>query len=178
MKFRSLLASCMALALLGMAKAPPPCSIRFYTTANPRDTSSFAATVQFGNPPRSICINKIPAISDSDVVSVFPFEAADATYGCALRLDSRGRLRLETVSTEDRGKPLICVVNGRVITAMLIDRPVSDGVLYISSGLTREEIAALTKRFMVMGQRKDAKGRKSPPPAPPVVPGGKYSRGD
>ena len=185
MNFRPLLAPLLALALLGMAKAPT-CSIRFFITANPRDTNTFAATVQVGNPPRTIYINRIPAITELDVAAAYPFQAADGTLGCALKLNFRGTLRLDTLSLEDRGKPLVCVVNGRVITAMLIDRRISDGIIFVSSGLTPAEVGIIRKQFPIMGEKKGAGKRsaseqpldKLPRQEAPGVDSSKFSRGD
>ena len=156
MNFRSLLPALLALLFLGSA-AKPPCTIRFYSAGNERDGSPFTASVVVGNPPRKVFVSKIPVIAEPDILSVYPFPAADGTYGCALKLDRSGTIRLNTVSVEQRGTPLVCVVNGRVVTAILIDRPISDGILFITSGLSVQEIAVFTKRFRVMGSSKSPK---------------------
>jgi hypothetical protein len=163
-----LLLACLTRDSLGFG-GKPFCSIRFYVVGNQQDGPSFVTPMSVGNPPRTIFVNKVAAVSESDVASVYPFAAADGTYGCGLRLDFRGTIRLDTVSAENRGTPLVCMVNGRLITAMLIDKQIKDGVLFIPSGLTAEEVKLITRRFPVMGQGKAA---KSALPAP------RDSRGD
>ena len=159
MNFRSLLIPLATLMFLGMAHKPS-CNIRFYTVANKRDGATFIRAVQIGDPPRTIFVSKMPVITEGDIVSVYPFPAADGTFGCGLKLDFRGGLRLATTSLENKGQPIICVVNGRLVTAMVIDREIKDGILFISSGLKPEDITVIRNRFDVMGEKK---GKRSKP---------------
>jgi hypothetical protein len=45
-------------------------------------------------------------------------------------------------------------MNGRQVVDMQIDRRVSDGVITIQRGLTQEDIAALQKKFRIVGEAK------------------------
>lgn len=155
MQFRHLLVL-FALLFLGAAKKPQV-TVRFHTLANPRDGASFAMPVTLSNPPRTVYIKKVPELSERDVAAIYPFPAPDGTMGCAFKLDSHGAIGLDTLSIESRGSVLVCVVSHRVVTAMLIDRRVSDGIISIPSGLAKEEIALLQKQFRTLGAPKTAK---------------------
>ncbi len=157
MKFRILL-PILALFLVGFAKKDPKATVRFHTEANQQDTEQFAATVALQNPPRQIFIQKVPFISENDVKAVFPFPATDGTMGCAFQLNAHGTLELDTQSIMRRGTVILAYINGRLITDMLMDKRVSDGVLMIPSGLTALEIASLQKRFRTLG---DPKSKRS-----------------
>ena len=160
MKFRSLLLLLIALMFLGMAKKPD-CNIRFYTVANKKDGAPFIRAVQIGDPPRTIYVSKIPAIHEGDIASVYPFPAADGTWGCGLKIRGDSMMRLATVTVENRGQPMICVVNGRLVTAMMIDKEIKDGILFISAGLTADDIYVIKKRYPVMGSKKKKKNKES-----------------
>ena len=151
MKMRSFLP---LLALIFMAAAgKPPLSIRFHTTADAREGEPFVMSIKVPNAPGEVTIHKVPEISEQDVTAVYPFGAPDGTLGCAFKLDTHGSIGLDTMSVEKRGSVVLAMINGRVVTAMKIDRRVSDGIITISSGLTEQEVAMLQSRFRTMGQK-------------------------
>jgi hypothetical protein len=49
---------------------------------------------------------------------------------------------------------LFVLINGRPITELQIDRRVSDGRIYIASGLTKADIDLMKKDWRLIGQRK------------------------
>jgi len=49
---------------------------------------------------------------------------------------------------------LFTLINGRSITELQIDRRVSDGRIYIASGLTKADIELMKKNWRLIGQRK------------------------
>ena len=182
MTFRPLFLPLRALIFLGMAHKPP-CSIRFYSVANPKDGPPFIRTIQVGDPPRTVYVSKMPAITEGDIASVFPFQSKDGTFGCGLKLNYDGTLRLDTMSAENKGQPLICIVNGRVVTVLMIDRQIKDGILFIGSGLTPVDVEVIRKRFPVMGEGKGHKkhhedARPEELPAATDAELSRYSRGD
>jgi hypothetical protein len=57
------------------------------------------------------------------------------------------------LSVERRGEFLFVFVNGRAITELQIDKRVSDGQLYIPSGLTSADIALMKRDWKLIGKR-------------------------
>ncbi len=142
------------LALLFMASSgKPPLSVRFHSTANPVEGEPFVMKIMVPNPPREVTIHKVPEISEQDIIAIYPFSAPDGTMGCSFKLDAHGGIGLGTLSVDRRGSILVALVNGRVVTAMMIDRPVTDGIITISSGLTAQEIVMLQQKFRTLGQK-------------------------
>jgi hypothetical protein len=86
--------------------------------------------------------------------SIFFLSAANGTYGALFQLDEHGRVVLDTLSVERRGSLLFVFINGRPITELEIDKRVSDGKIYIPSGLTSEDIEVMKKDWHMIGQRK------------------------
>jgi hypothetical protein len=153
MHFRQLFIPLLALVFLGAARAPS-LSIRFHAAATKEDGPAFATLVEYGNPPRQAYIKKVPEISERDIVAIWPVPAADGSMGCLLKLNEDGRIRLLSLSSTIKGKVLVCLVNKRLVTALLVDKQVDDGQIFISSGLTPAEIEAFRKVFPVLGETK------------------------
>jgi hypothetical protein len=152
----------LALVFLGMAQKPPGISVRFYAEANKQDSETFASPVSLKNPVRDAYIEKIPTVTEREFRAIFPFRAPDGTWGCAFKLDSKGRLDLEMLSSSRRGSALVPIVATKTgnhqIAELLIDRPVRDGIISIPAGLTDLEMAELTKTYPVIGEKgKNAK---------------------
>jgi len=153
----------LAVLFLGAAKKPP-LSIRFHLQAQKQEGESFVMKLPLERHglPATIYVKKIPEVTENEVREIYPFQAADGTMGCALKLDEHGRIDLDTCSVENRGKVLVCLVNLRVVTAMIVDRRVPDGIITIPSGLTDKEIAMMKKRFPILGAKKKAPKPENP----------------
>ena len=130
------------------------CTLRVHAQANENDGSVFASPITTPITGKSIFIEKIPAISEHDVAAFRACPAADGSFGVLLQLNDHGRLALETLSIEHRGSTLLVLVNGRAVTEMLVDRRVSDGQIYLASGLSSSDIAAMEKDWPPIGGKK------------------------
>jgi hypothetical protein len=136
----------------GMAKQRH-CMLRVHAQANGRDTSVFATAVPAQVSGKDVAIEKIPRISEHDVIGFYPYPAANGTYGALFQLDEHGRIALDTLSIERRGSLLFVFINGRLISPLEIDKRVSDGKIYIPSGLSNADIELMKKDWRLLGQR-------------------------
>ncbi|HSI12747.1 MAG TPA: hypothetical protein VK961_11925 [Chthoniobacter sp.] len=154
----SLLCALLAIFCLGMGDKPKV-TIRFHVQANAQDTERFSSPLHLDNPSRDIFIEKIPSINERMFKAIYPFQAANGTWGCSFKLDEGGRLSLGVMSTEKRGQTVVAILgtkaHSRLVIAMLIDKPINDGVITIPYGLTELEIAVLSKEYPVLGQEKN-----------------------
>jgi hypothetical protein len=147
-----------AVAALTVLLALPVCEAKQRSTFRVHAEASASNGPVFSTQMRSrlsgkvVTIEKIPLISERDVAGLQIYRASDGTYGALFELDAHGRLALDSLSIERRGTFLFVFINGRPITELQIDRRVSDGKIYIASGLTSNEIELLKK--------------DRPPPAP------------
>lgn len=154
MKILGVIVLCLFLApVAGFAKQRH-CTFRVHAQANPRDTEAFAASGRTQGSGKEVAIEKIPWISEQDVNAFSPYPARDGTYGALIRLDEHARVVLDTLSIERRGRLLFVFVNGRFITELQIDKRVSDGKIYIPSGLTAADIDLMKKDWRLIGQTK------------------------
>ena len=130
------------------------CMFRVHAQANPRDTGVFATSVPAQFSGKDVAIEKIPRISEQDIIGFYPYPAANGTYGALFQLDEHGRIALDTLSIERRGSLLFVLINGRLITPLEIDKRVSDGKIYIPSGLSSADIELMKKDWRLLVQRK------------------------
>lgn len=153
---KSLFASIFAMlvALTPAAAKDRHCVFRLHVEANPRDTTVFATSVPAKFSGKDIAIERTPRISEQDVVAFYPYAAADKSYGALIQLDDHGRIALDSLSIERRGGLVFVFINGRPITELQIDKRLSDGKIYIASGLTAADIALMKKDWRLIGQRR------------------------
>ena len=149
--FASLILALFAVSVAGKDRH---CSFRVHAEANPNDTTTFSSSVRALFSGKQVAIERMPRLSERDVVAFYPYSAGEKNYGALLELDEHGRLALDTLSVERRGSLLFVLINGRPITELQIDRRVSDGRIYIPSGLTKADIDLMKKDWRLIGQQK------------------------
>jgi hypothetical protein len=130
------------------------CMLRLHMEANVHDTVAFATSVHAQFSGKDVAIERVARISEQDITAFYPYHAADGSYGALLKLDEHGRITLEGLSLERRGSLLFVFVNGRPLTEVEIDKRISDGQIYIASGLTEADIALMKKDWRLIGQKK------------------------
>jgi hypothetical protein len=155
------LLAAFACAFLGMGKKEPIFTVRFYAEAKKEDTDRFAKSITFRHTKREGYIENIPAVHEKNIKAVYPVQAADGTWGCTFVLDHSGRMALEVLSTTRRGTSVVAfvgTVNGaHQVVELLVDKPITDGVIFIPSGLTEMEIGTIVKTWPVVGQKNPKK---------------------
>jgi hypothetical protein len=154
MKTLCVFAICLAFGLADGIAKQRHCTFRVHAQANPRDSEAFATSVRAQISGKDVAIEKMPWISEHDVIGFSSYPAQNGTYGALIQLDDHGRVVLDTLSVERRGGFLFVFVNGRAITELQIDKRVSDGKIYIPSGLTAADIDLMKKDWRSIGQQK------------------------
>jgi len=151
----------LALFCMGMAQKPPAISVRFFAEANKRDSSTFSSPIALNNSEHTMYIEKIPAITERSFRSIYPFHSTDGTWGCSFKLDEKGTMDLEVVTTSQRGRLMLAFIltkeANHQVCEMLIDQRISDGIITIPSGITDSEMQQLMKVYPVMGQARPTK---------------------
>jgi hypothetical protein len=132
----------------------PHCTLRAHVQANSNDGPVFSTQLRSPATGRNVVIEKTPTLSERDVISFRPYPAADGSYGVLFHLSDHGKLALETLSLEKRGTFLYVFVNGRPAAELQIDRRISDGKLYIASGLTLADIELMKKDWPLAEPRR------------------------
>ncbi len=133
------------------------CMFRVHAQANEHDTDVFATAVKGKVSGKDIAIEKAASISEDEVVAFKVYQAPDGTLGALLILDDHGRDALEGVSVEHRGQHLYIILNGRVVTESLVDKRISDGKIYIPSGITIADLRLMKKDWKLITPKDNAK---------------------
>jgi len=149
--FASLIVAFLAISATGKDRH---CTFRVHAEANPNDTAIFSSSIRALFSGKQVAIERMPRLSERDVVAFYPYPAGDGSYGALFQLDDHGQLALDALSIERRGSLLFVLINGRAITELQIDRRVSDGQIYIASGLTKADIDLMKKDWRLIGQRR------------------------
>ena len=149
--FASLIVASFAASVLGKDR---PCVFRVHAEANPNDTASFAASVPALLSGKRVAIERAPRLSEGDVVAFYPYAGKDGGFGALFQFDEHGRVALDELSVEKRGRLLFVLVNGRPVAQLEIDQRVTDGRIYIASGLTKADIDAFRKCWRLVGEKK------------------------
>jgi hypothetical protein len=149
-------AICVLLALLPVEGKSHQCIFRVHVQANAQDTEVFATSVRTKVAGKEIAIEKMASISEREVVSFIAYQAPDGSFGALIQLDDHGRVTLDALSVEHRGGLLFIMMNGRNITenGMQIDKRVSDGKIYIPSGLTAADLKLMKKDWKLITPKK------------------------
>ena len=154
MKTLCVFAVCLVFALADGVAKQRHVTFRVHAQANPRDTEVFSTSVRARFSGKDISIEKVPWLSERDVTAFFPYPAQDGAYGALIQLDEHGRVVLDSLSVQRRGAFLFVLINGRLVTELEIDKRVSDGKIYIPSGLTAADIDLMKKDWRLIGQKK------------------------
>src|SRR5439155_12248513 len=98
MKTLCALACCLAFAATQGVAKQRHCTFRVHAQANARDTEVFATSVRAQVSGKNVAIEKMPWISERDVVAFAAYPTANGTYGALFQLDDHGRVVLDTLS--------------------------------------------------------------------------------
>ena len=146
--------ACLAFALIEAAAKERHCTFRVHAQANPQDTDAFSISARATSSGKDVAIQKLAWITENDVMAFSPYPAKDGTFGALFQLDDHGRVVLDTLSVERRGGFLFVLINGRMITKLQIDKRVSDGKIYVPSGLTVADLELMKKQWPSPRKRK------------------------
>lgn len=130
------------------------CQFRVHAEANAQDTEVFATSVKAQVSGKQVAIQKVASITENDVIGFTAYQAGEGNYGALIQLDDHGRITLDSLSVEHRGGYLSLFINGRALTDMQIDKRVSDGKIYIPSGLTTADLKLMKKDWHVILPKK------------------------
>lgn len=147
----TLIVALLALSAIGKDRH---CTFRVHAEANPQDTAAFSSSVRALFSGKQVAIERMPRLSERDVIAFYPYAAENGTYGALFQLDEHGRIALDALSIERNGSLLFVLINGRPVSELFIDRRVSDGRVYVASGLTKADIDLMKKDWRLIGEKK------------------------
>ncbi|MCB1232054.1 MAG: hypothetical protein KDN19_17430, partial [Verrucomicrobiae bacterium] len=139
--------------------------------ASADEAPKFATPVKMGSEMRQYYFKRVPTFTDRDVAYFYPFISQDgSTFGAGLKLTPKATEALKAHSLTHQGKLLGIRVSNAPYTAVMIDRPVDDGVIVIWQGLAKAHLKAFEKRFPHVEQVNPGDGNAPPDPTSVSLP--------
>lgn len=137
-----------SLLLMGNGQKADAFLITMHEESSADEAPKFATPVKLGSEMRQYYFKRVPTLTDRDVAYYYPFISEDgSSFGAGLKLTSKGTEALKALSLTHQGKLLGIRVSNAPYTAVMIDRPVDDGVVVIWKGLSKAHLKAFERRF-------------------------------
>lgn len=141
-------------------KKPPAISFRIHAEGSEREGPSFVTSIDLIHPKKQIYIRKVPIVSERDIAAIYPFSSPDGSLGCTFKLDVSGTQRVEEHTTNTRGTIVVALINGRVGSALRVNKRITDGIISVPSGFLPEEILALQALHPTIGEESKFESQK------------------
>ena len=155
----SILAITMAApSAFAMGKRPEKNRLTFHLEGDVTDGPKMVFPLPMGNKKRFF--RKSPLTFTKEIVSFKHFVAEDGAFGATFSFDQAAFNRIAALTTQNQGKWLVAMLNGRPVDAVFIDRPIQDGRLVIWQGIKQVEIIRFEYAFPLTGEsRKEWQAR-------------------
>ncbi len=122
--------------------------VTFHIQGEETDNPKFMTAVKLGSEARQYLFNKVPSFTDSDIAWFYPFTSEDGgSFGAAFRLKEHAATELKGLTLTNHGRLLGLRCSDAPLQAVLIDRPIDDGVVVMWSGLQQKHLQEFEKRF-------------------------------
>jgi len=122
--------------------------ITMHLEGDETETTKFVTPVKLGTEHRQYFFRKIPEFTDRDIQWFYPFTAPDGvSYGAAFKLRQSAANRLRDVTLVNHGKLFALRCSDAMLQAVVIDRPIDDGVVVVWQGLQQRHLKEFRKRF-------------------------------
>ena len=135
--------------------------VTFHIEGESTDNPKMITPVKLGQEHRQYFFSKIPTFTDNDIAWFYPFSAADGvSFGVAFRMKEHATIELKAITLTNQGKLLGLRCSDAPLQAVLIDKPIDDGVVVIWSGLQQRHLQEFRKRFPHVDDYKPKTGPK------------------
>jgi len=134
--------------------------VTFHLEGEQTDNPKMITPVKLGSEHRQYYFSKIPTFTDHDIEWFYPFNSRDGkSFGTAFKLKDHAATELKGVCLTNQGKLLGARISDAQIQAVVIDRPIDDGVIVVWQGLSQDHLKQFRKRFPHVD---DFKGKLGP----------------
>ena len=79
----------VALLVVSATRKDRHCTLGVHAEANPNDTATFPSFVSASLSGKQVAIERIPWLSEHDVVVYYPYEVGSGNYGALFQLNER-----------------------------------------------------------------------------------------
>lgn len=101
--------------------------------------------LKFSRPFKGKYYDVTPFASTQMFKQYASFVNPDGSYGAQFLVEDEWRMRIQQLTTAKKGKTILPTVNGLGMERMLIDKPITDGILVIWSGLNGYDLKMINE---------------------------------
>lgn len=126
-------------ALMGLVSCAEKFPVTFHMQGDDSDSTKMSfMQVIHGKPTKFV---KAPIISNRDIENYRSFhEYKNGTYGAVFFLNAGAKHRYHALTTQNLGKLIIPMANGKPCEVFRVSAPYDKGVICIYSGLSKEDM--------------------------------------
>lgn len=122
--------------------------VTFHLEGEETDNPKMVTPVKLGTEHRQYYFSKIPLFTDHDIEWFYPFTSRDGkSFGTAFQLKEHAITELRGICLTNQGKLLGARISDAQLQAVIIDRPIDDGILVVWQGLSQDHLKQFRKRF-------------------------------
>ena len=137
-----------SLALTGGGKKSRGYLLTVHLESSEEEAPKFASPAKLGSESRQYYFKVIPEFTDEHVDWFYPFISKDGkSFGAAFKLEPHKVEALRGLTVQNPGKLLGIRIPNAPVEAVVIDRPIDDGVIVYWSGLTPAHLEFFEKKF-------------------------------
>lgn len=138
----------IAVVCMGAGSKAKGYLVTFHLEGDETDSAKFVSPVKLGSEHRQYYFRKMPSFTDRDIVWFYPFVSEDGqSYGAAFRLADHKAQELTGITVANQGKLFGTRVMDAPLRAVIIDRPINDGIVVIWSGLSQNHVKLISTKI-------------------------------
>lgn len=131
----------VGIAALAVSCANKPYPVMFHMESDLQGEGG----LRFSRPFKGKYYDVTPFVSTKMFKQYASFVNPDGSYGAQFLVEDEWRMRIQQLTTAKKGKTILPTVNGLGMERMVIDRPITDGILVIWSGLNGYDLKMINE---------------------------------
>jgi hypothetical protein len=141
-------------------KADSKASVSFHIETEATDNPKMIFSQETNGQTRYF--RRLPEINSKDVAAFrpCPSDSGGDDYGIVFQLKETAARRMAAITNANQGRWLLAQINGRVVDAVQIDKPIEDGFLVVWKGVTTADLNLFDEAYPRIGQKEKEKKKK------------------
>jgi hypothetical protein len=103
-----------------------------------------------------LTINPYPSMSEKDILSAERYVTPGGN-AVLLHFDPQGALRLDELTTRTRSQYLVIFINGRPVSAWLVDKRLNSGAMLVEGDFSESEAKTMIEELNKIGKKNAAR---------------------
>lgn len=136
------------LSLMGAGKKAQSFIVSFHVEGTEAEAPKFSQAIRLGTEGKVYYFEILPTITDKDIAWFYPFVSKDGrSFGAAFKMRPGSIRSLQAVTMKKQGKLLGIRIADAPLSAVMIDRPIDDGIIVVWDGLGQKHLQMFKQRF-------------------------------